>query len=90
MGGYAGFESFVYFRSKLRASKRYFPILCSNEKDKEDLIRRVDPEFKTTKDREACMAKTRADKSNTITGAADVRKEEIRLRDACAPATEGF
>ena len=90
MGGYIGFESFVYFRSKLRASKQYLPILCSNEKNKEDLIRSVDPEFRTTKDREACMAEAKAGKSGAALSVTDVRKEETRLRDACAPATDGF
>lgn len=90
MGGYTGFGSFVYFRGKLWTSTKYVPVLCSNEKDKEGLIRRIDPSFTTTKDRDACMRAAKSGASKPVSGAADMRKEEVRLRDACAQVTEGF
>jgi hypothetical protein len=88
LGGYVGFQPFAYFRKTIIGDARHLIVICSNETDKEAALRRVDPNFVTSRDYESCVAAARASASAALS-AADLRRQEAKA-DACTRPVPGF
>ena len=82
MGGYSGFERFAVHEGKRVLNRTFQAALCTDYPDKEELLRKVYPAFKSEREHAECV-KTIKQSASAAKSMSDINSLEQRIAREC-------